>query len=677
MAKTYKKMTDQEVLVAIEKGVKESVGYHDSKLSRERQDVLEYFHGQKPKPHHAGNSKYVSMDVYDAVESSKAVLLETFAAGNQIIDFTPQGPEDVVPARVATLYTDYVIHRQNNGYKLFSDVITDGLLARVGVAKVYWDKREEQNEEEFEDISVEEFDALLAQPDVEVDEYEVDESGLVSGSIYRKRDTSQVVVEPIPPEEFLISNRAKSIAEAAFVAHRVEKSKSELIEDGYDPKIVAKLYDSEESLYQEEKDARFSEMDDDNVGVDDDFQDQVKRVTVYEAYITLDIEGTGVAKLYKVIKAGNFVLDREEVNRKPFIAFVPLPIPHSFYGSNFAKKIMPIQNARTTLMRGILDHTVITNNPRYQVVKGALVNPRELVDNRIGGIVNVTRPDGISPLMQASLNPFVFQTIQLLDEDKEDTTGISKLSQGLNKDAVSKQNSSAMVEQLVGLSQQRQKIIARNFANHFLIPLYLEVYRLVIENEDKQKIVELAGEWMELTPNRWAERLDVQVALKLGYGEQENEAKKYLALHQMLTADPGIQPLYGIDKRYNMLTSFFHNSGIKNVSDFLANPKDVQPPPPDPMQVAAMEMQKKQLELQERQIAVAEQKAAVDAKVSEMEIEMDRMKTMIDLMVKQREIERKEFDSKSRAETSKAELEMLKSNKAAEVKQTQIVSPNS
>ncbi len=676
MAK-YKKMTDQEVLVAIEKGVKESVGYHDSKLSRERQDVLEFFHGERPKPQHAGNSKYVSMDVYDAVESSKAVLLETFAAGSQIIDFTPQGPEDVVPARVATMYTDYVIHRQNDGYKVFSDVITDGLLARVGIAKVYWDRRETRTEEEFEGLTTDEFDALLAEPDVEIDEYEVDENGFVSGSIYRVKDTSQVCIEPVPPEEFLISNRAKSIAEAGFVAHRVEKSKSELLEEGYDPKIVGKLYDSEESLYQEEKDARFSEMDDNNVGVDDDFQDQVKKVTVYETYITLDIEGTGIAKLYKIIKAGSHVLDREEVDRKPFVAFVPLPIPHSFYGSNFAKKIIPIQNARTVLMRGILDHTVITNNPRYQVVKGSLINPRELLDNRIGGVVNVTRPDGIAPLMQASLNPFVFQTIQLLDEDKEDTTGISKLSQGLNKDAVSKQNSEAMVEQLVGLSQQRQKIVARNFANHFLIPLYLEVYRLVIENEDKQKVVELAGEWMELTPSRWSERLDVQVALKLGYGEQESEAKKYLALHQMLTADPGIQPMYGIEQRYNMLRSFLESSGVKNVNDFLIPPQDIQPPQPDEMQMFAVEMQKKQMEIQERQVMVAEAKAANDAKVDQMAQDMERMKTMINLMVQQREIERKEFDSKQRAEIAKTELEMLKNNQPSETKQTQIVSPNS
>ena len=49
--------------------------------------------------------------------------------------------------------------------------------------------------------------------------------------------------------------------------------------------------------------------------------------------MVVDIEGTGEAKLHKIIKAGNALLDVEEVDRKPFI-FVPLPIPHAFFGSN-------------------------------------------------------------------------------------------------------------------------------------------------------------------------------------------------------------------------------------------------------------------------------------------------------------------------------------------------------
>ena len=227
----------------------------------------------------------------------------------------------------------------------------------------------------------------------------------------------------------------------------------------------------------------------------------------------------------------------------------------------------------------------------------------------------------------------------------------------------------------MGLSQQRQKIMARNFAVNFLVPLYLEVYRLVIENEDKQKVVEIAGEWVELTPKAWKERKDVQVAIRLGYGEKEKEAQKFLAIHQMLTADPGIQPLYTVENRYNSIRNFLEASGFKNANDFITNPKNVPPPQPDPAAMLQMEMAKKNMEIQERQVAVAEGKAKVDAELTHMKMEMDRMKSMIDLMVKQREMERKEFDSKERAKVAEAELQMMKKNDPIETKQTQIVSP--
>ena len=67
---------------------------------------------------------------------------------------------------------------------------------------------------------------------------------------------------------------------------------------------------------------------------------------------------------------------------------------------------------------------MVANNPRYMVTKGSLTNVR-INDNRIGGVVNVTRPDAIQAMPQAPLNPFIFQTINMLDEDKEETSSVS------------------------------------------------------------------------------------------------------------------------------------------------------------------------------------------------------------------------------------------------------------
>jgi len=671
--KDYKKLSDNSIVTLVDQQVGNSVGYADSELSTERAKIIDYYNGTLPKPAHDGNSKYVSLDVYDAVESLKAALLETFSAGTRTVKFAPQNEDDVELARMCTEYTDYVVHRQNDMFNVMSTAIHDALIARAGVVKVFWENSTETDYEEFEDITETELDMLLAQDNVELVESTTDDIGLTSGTIGIERDTSQVVIENVAPEEFLIESQAKSLEDVTFCAHRTKKTLSELRLEGYSEKLIDKIGDHTDVDFETDPEvlARF-----DNIGNfrngSSDHQDQVRSVMVYEAYILLDVEGTGIAELYKVIKAGNVLLEKEKVNRKPFVTFVPLPTPHSFYGNNFADKVVATQNARTVLTRSILDHAMITNNPRYTVVKGGLSNPRELIDNRLGGIVNTTRPDAISPMLQAPLNPFIFQTIKMLDEDMEDTTGVSKMSQGLNKDAISKQNSAAMVEQLATMSQQRQKIIARNFASQFMKPLFHMVYNLVCENEMQEKMVELSGSYVVCDPRKWKEKRDVQIELHLGYGEQEKEATKYLNMHTLLTNDPNLAAMYQQPNQYELAKKIMELSGVKEVSNYLTNPENIEPPQPDPAAEMQMQMAQKQLELQERQTAIAEMKAQVDSQISQMKIELEKAKVENQHAIQSDSLDLKEEQLRHKKLIDSAELVLAQ--QADEI--TAIASPN-
>lgn len=660
--KDYKAVDDDKLVTILDDNIRRSIGYYDSQISRERRKVIDHYNATLPRPAHDGNSKYVSMDVYDAVESMKAALLETFSTGYKTVRFAAQTGEDVRIAEVATAYCDYVANRQNNLFEVMQSVIHDGLIARAGLCKVYWDEREDSYLEPIQDLTEEEFDAIVAQDNVEIEEVEQDELGLYSGDLRVFQDTSQVVIEAIAPEQFVIEPQAKSLDDVGFLGHRTTMTISELREAGYDEKLIAKIGDHEDVEMETDPEvlARHEEIGQDRGFNAKGFQDQVRSITVYELYIDIDLDGSGIAETYKVIKAGNVVLHKEKCTYKPFCAFVPLPIPHSFFGSNFGSKVVPIQTARTVLTRSILDHAMITNNPRYTVVKGGLTNPRELIDNRVGGIVNVSRPDAISPMVQAPLNPFIFQTIQMLDEDKEDTTGVSRLSQGLNKDAISKQNSAAMVEQLATMSQQRQKIIARNFANNFLKPLYQLIYQLVVENEPQAKIVEIAGDYVAVNPGDWGSKRDVTVEMHLGYGEQEAEAQKYLVLHGLMSQDPTLSTMYTPENQYNLMTHVMEQNGIKNVKDYLTAPQEQPPEQPDPAQEMAMQMQQKQLELQERQTAVAEMKAQMDAQIAQMKLQLEQMKVQQGFAIQSDNMDLKEAQLEHKQFVDKAELEIAR-----------------
>ena len=662
MAHEYKRLDDDEIVKLVDDNVRTSTGYSASDLSKEREKVLDYYNGTLPRPAHDGNSKYVSQDVYNSVQSMQAALLETFAAGNRIVKFAPQNQDDVELAAISTAYADFQIFRANDGYSVFSSVISDALLARVGIAKVFWQVSEEVDQQEFENLTQDELDMILAEENTELIDSETDEIGLVSGVIGITRDTSQVVIEPVAPEEFLIEQQAKSIMDAKFCAHQTRKTLSELREMGFTDEQLDRIGDHEHVDLDTSPEV-LARHDDLNItkGLDaQGYQDQVRDVMVIEAYMMVDIEGTGMASLHRVLKAGNALLEVEEVDRKPFITFCPLPIPHSFYGSNFADKLCATQNARTVLTRSILDHAMITNNPRYMVVKGALTNPRELIDNRVGGLVNVTRSDGVVPMPQASLNPFIFQTLQELQDNLEENTGVSSLSTGMNKDAVSKQNSAALVEQLTSMSQQRQKIIARNFANQFVKPLFHEVYRLVVENEQQEKVIDISGSFVPVDPRRWKEKRDVMVELKLGYGEQDREAQKMLAIHQLFTQDPAVAPMYGLPQRHAMLKKILEQQGILNVDEYLVPPEQIPPPQPDPVQQMQTQMAAKQLELQERQTGVAEMRAQTDAAVAQAKINLDAEKAAAShaLQSDNQDLREAQFDHKVKID--EGELEVLR-----------------
>ncbi len=400
-----KALSDEAVGTLVDNKIKEAQSWYGSKLSTERERVTRYFNGEYPKRQGPGSSSYISSDVYNSVEAMKAQLLETFAAGKDIVRFDPTGPQDVELARIATEYTSFSVFRQNDGYDLFAAAIHDGLTARVGVAKVWWEEDEDFEDHEFHEIDEDSVHGLAAQDDVtNLDAAQSDQTGMYSGSLTRRIDKGRVKIKIINPEDLAVEPQTPKLSKDYFVCHRELKQQGDLIKEGFPrDKVETCNADSDMDLNSSpEMLARFEQIDTgfrsnaNQQNTDDD----TRWLVVNEAYAKFKRKGDDFPRLYKVLRCGNVTLDIEEVEDHPFIVWTPIPIPHSFYGDNFAARVIPVQNIRSVLVRSIVDHTSITVNPPYTVVKGGLTNPKEHLDNRLGGSVNVTRPDADAPLQQ-------------------------------------------------------------------------------------------------------------------------------------------------------------------------------------------------------------------------------------------------------------------------------------
>lgn len=662
-------LSDETIVARVSAKAAEAVGWFDSKLSRERERVTRYYNGTLPKRQHEGSSTYVSTDVYDSVEQAKAMQLEVFSGGDQIAVFDPDKDMDVEACRIATEYASYIIFRKNEGFSVFNSVMHDGFTARAGIAKVYYERSHVLDEETFEGLSYD--DAMATAAHDSVDGFDADhhpETNTYRGSLTRKKDTSKICIDAVPPEEFLITARAPSIAKANYVGHRTLKTRAELLEEGYDPKKV-KLIPAGDEHGVNDKPEVIARNEQIEAGQPDSPVDaSMDQVEFFESYVRMQIDSTKGVRLYKICHVHNVILDKQEVDKAPFLAYVPLPIPHTFYGNNFAARVIPTQNARTVLIRGVLDHTSITTNPRWAVVSGGLLNPREMLENRLGGLVNVRRPDSIAPLPQNNLNPFVFEVHKQLGDDKEESTGISALSKGLNKDAISKQNSAGLMDQMMTAGGQRQKISARHFAYNFFVPLMVEVIRLAIVNEAPEEIIEVAGEPLQVDPKAWTERTTCSVSMHLGYGEKDQAVNKMTKAYEMLAKDPALQTMFSPQNRYEMIRDTMKMAGINRAPAYITSPDKAPPPQPDPLKTQEIAIKGKLADAAIANSQANNMKVQKTLVIDSQRMDNERQKMAMDAQDLDRTHNRQDLETSARIQVAQEELEIERqvvANKAA------------
>lgn len=128
-------------------------------LMEERARSQDYYlgHMDTDMPVQDGRSKAVSMDVADTIEGLMPNLMDIFCGSDEVVRFEPVGPEDEEAAQQETDYVNHVAMQQNPGFMVIYGFIKDALLSKVGVVKVWWEEREEEERETYFDLTEEQF----------------------------------------------------------------------------------------------------------------------------------------------------------------------------------------------------------------------------------------------------------------------------------------------------------------------------------------------------------------------------------------------------------------------------------------------------------------------------------------------------------------------------------------
>ena len=148
-----KGLTDEQLLARIRGEITDSLGYGDT-IAKQRETAMEYYYGMPFGNEVDGRSQFVDSTVADTIEWIKPSLMRVFASGDEMVKFTPHGPEDVAAADQATDYVNYVFTKDNPGWEVLYSWFTDALLSKNGIVKVWWDEYEEWNREEYNGLNV-------------------------------------------------------------------------------------------------------------------------------------------------------------------------------------------------------------------------------------------------------------------------------------------------------------------------------------------------------------------------------------------------------------------------------------------------------------------------------------------------------------------------------------------
>lgn len=635
-----------------------------SDLTRQRSDALDYYLGDMAAhmPSLEGQSKASSSDVSDVIESVLPSLMDIFTSGDEFVEFTPFGPEDEEAAKQETDYVNHVFMQQNPGFMVLYSWMKDGLLSKNGIIKCWWHEYEESEKETYRGLDDAGYSAIAADTSLEIVQQTISETGI--DVVVKKGGKSGCVkVVPVPPEEFGISPQAKSIPESGYCYHKLRKTASELIAEGYSKEEVDKLPASTTRNNEDDqegiaRDTFANESDPTTI-----INRSMRLIDVTEHYIRLDADGDGVAEILKVVTAGDTEMllgEPEEIDRMPFHSITPVPMTHRFFGRSLADLTIEVQRIKTHLLRQLLDNAALLNNQRIAVGSaGADENTLDdLLTNRPGGIVRMKDITQIREMPNQPLGAYVMPMLEYVDQLRETRTGVGRHVQGLDPNSLNKASQTATgFTGLMEHSMMRIKLIARIFAETGVKSLFLHIHELVQKYQDKASVVRLRNKWVPVDPRTWKTRKDMTVTVALGTGSKDQQIMLLNNILerqiQAIQFQGGVDgPLVSLDNVYNTLRRMVEMTGLKAPELYFTEPDPNAPPrepPPDPKMIEIQ--QKGQIEQARLQITAQsdQQRMQLDSQKSAADIQLRETEAALKL-----ELMREEAAAKIELEREKA-----------------------
>lgn len=643
--------------------IADAADYNDSDLSPEREENLKMYYGLLPglsrDPDEGINGDYdstddtpemrdeanratvVSTDVRDTVMAIMPSLIRIFTSSEHIANFVATSAEAEEMTQQAT---DDVLHtfwEENPGFLIIHSVLKDALTEKVGVVrwqthdnKKYTEKEYLQIREEQVAMLLEEANEVHNQNAQVIEMGKVDDNGFIDRVVVGfTKSTPTREIEPVPPENFRISRRARTVQSAPLVGVAELVSASDIVEMGF-PKELVHQYIGNYDFYSPERSIRNPAID---FSIIDDYM-----VEFGEYFIRIDKDGDGIDELRRVRTIGsNYdILEDIIVDDVNLAVFCGDPRPHTVIGDAMADLVKDIQEINTALLRGALDSLSGSMFPDIAVNEN-MANMADVLAPGVGRVLRMKGdPSGILKEVRPTfIGRDVFEMIQVMNAQRQSRTGISEASKGVDPKALQSTNLMG-IEAIVNGAQERIELIARILAETGFKDLMRGLLREIVRAPNRKRTFKRNKKWVEYDQSTYDPDLMVKVNPSLGRGNdisrmmtlQNIQQTQLMIIQQMGINNPFVTPEQYLNVIKDQLalvninnTARYFNDITEEMMAQISGPKE--PTPEEKIATAEVERVK-------TQTLIAMDKHRVERDRIQMEDDFKRDKLGLETLVK-------------------------------------------
>jgi len=664
------RMSEEEIKVLLWTEIDNAIGYLETETVEDRADALNAYLRNPYGNEIEGKSQIVTGEVAEAIDGALPQLIRVFTSNEDAVQFEPVKDGDEPFAKQASDLANWVFYKQNDGFSIMHNWFKDALLQKVGIVKAYWRSNKDTIKEKYKNLTEDEVALLLSEGEFEIVKQNTNSNIGADGmeyftydiTIQRTNDNSRIVIETVPPEEFIIDKRATSIQDAAFCAHRRFITRGDLVAMGYDRDIVEEIPAYDRLTYAPERLARYSNGEiPEYIPVDDP---SMQEVEIFECYIKADFNGEGFNSLHRIVMGGEHILEQEDCDYVPFHSLCPIPIPHKFYGQSLADRTMDIQLEKTTLTRQLFDNLYLTNNARVVAVEGQ-INYDDLLTSTAGGVIRAKNINAVSQLNVQNTAAQTFPMFEYLDNVQAKRTGVSDMQQGLDPSVLQNTTATA-VAAMTQQSTGKLELIARIFAETGVKSLFKGILHLLCKYQDRAKTIRLRNEWVSFDPREWSDQYNVTINVGLGNGNRQEQIatlQMILAKQEQIIGQYGINnPLISLSQYQKTLSRMVEMAGFKDTSSFL----NVITP-----EVEMQLMQQASQQQPDPNTQAAQMLADIETAKAQLKADADRAKNELEREKMQLDNARKQLELEQRAYRDNAEIALKEMKLQIEAAKTQ------